>query len=145
MLSNGEYIVPNALSHQQMQQIAMSSSHSTNWRGMISNSEVKESASTRAYSAAVKALRPKGVSSTNPQGGAQIIIPKVSLKKKSNGQNGINVQSLLGMKNSANGGAAANFRTIQGKQSSTQATSKSHVIMDSRKSQQFQTNPSTMT
>jgi hypothetical protein len=69
----------------------MSSSHSTNWRG-ISSSEVKsvvgggggggqDSISTRAYSAAVRALKPKGSSTITSGNG--IIIPKVSLKKKS--------------------------------------------------------------
>jgi hypothetical protein len=84
----------------------MSSSHSSNWRSVISNSEIKNNnQSDRAYSAAVKALRPKGTS------GQGIIIPKVSLKKKT-GQ--VNVQSLIGAKGSI-GGALANFRTIQGK------------------------------
>lgn len=90
--SQGEYMVPNALSQQQLAsqtnpQIAMmSSSHSTNWRG-ISSSEVKsvvgtaDSISTRAYSAAVRALKPKGSSTITSGNG--IIIPKVSLKKKS--------------------------------------------------------------
>ena len=59
--------------HQQM-----SSSHSSNWRSVVSTSEIKNNnQSDRAYSAAVKALRPKGVG-----GGQGIIIPKVSLKKK---------------------------------------------------------------
>jgi hypothetical protein len=72
--------------HQQM-----SSSHSSNWRSVVSTSEIKNNnQSDRAYSAAVKALRPKGV------GGQGIIIPKVSLKKKGGGQ--VNVQSLLGIK-----------------------------------------------
>ena len=73
--------------HQQM-----SSSHSSNWRSVVSTSEIKNNnQSDRAYSAAVKALRPKGVG-----GGQGIIIPKVSLKKKGGGQ--VNVQSLLGIK-----------------------------------------------
>jgi hypothetical protein len=55
----------------------MSSSHSSNWRSVVSTSEIKNNnQSDRAYSAAMKALRPKGV------GGQGIIIPKVSLKKK---------------------------------------------------------------
>jgi hypothetical protein len=59
--------------HQQM-----SSSHSSNWRSVVSTSEIKNNnQSDRAYSAAVKALRPKGVG-----GGQGIIIPNVSLKKK---------------------------------------------------------------
>jgi len=70
---------------------------------VISNSEIKNQ-SDRAYSAAVKALRPKGLGTQG--GGTNMIIPKVSLKKKGTG---INVQSLLGSKNS---GGAANFRTI---------------------------------
>jgi hypothetical protein len=54
----------------------MSSSHSNNWRSVLSNSEIKNNnQSDRAYSAAVKALRPKGI-------GNGVIIPKVSLKKK---------------------------------------------------------------
>jgi hypothetical protein len=78
---------------------------------VISNSEIKNNnQSDRAYSAAVKALRPKGGPS-----GQGIIIPKVSLKKKAGGQ--VNVQSLLGFKASSSG-VAANFRTIQGKNTS---------------------------
>ena len=58
-------------------------SQSANWRA-LSNSEVKSngtgdnSSSTRAYSAAVRALKPKGVSSTIASG--NIIIPKTNLK-----------------------------------------------------------------
>ena len=101
----------------------MSSSHSTNWRG-ISSSEVKsvignngasDSISTRAYSAAVRALKPKGSSTITTGNG--IIIPKVSLKKKS-------PHNAVALKNSA----GANFRTIQGKTSqSSQSNSKSHM------------------
>lgn len=116
----------------------MSSSHSTNWRG-ISSSEVKsvigggvDSISTRAYSAAVRALKPKGSSTITSGNG--IIIPKVSLKKKSPHQNA----GTIGLKNSA----GANFRTIQGKSSqSSQSNSKSHMHEaggnNPRKSQQF--------
>ena len=93
----------------------MSSSHSTNWRG-ISSSEVKsvsgaqDSISTRAYSAAVRALKPKNGSNTIASGNG-IIIPKVSLKKKNAHQTKFN--AALGIKNSV----GANFRTIQGKSS----------------------------
>lgn len=66
----------------------MSSSNSTNWRG-ISSSEVKgnhgsqvDSISTRAYSAAVRALKSKNGSNTITSGNG-VLIPKVSLKKKS--------------------------------------------------------------
>ncbi len=58
-------------------------SQSANWRG-LSSSEVKSngggdtSSSTRAYSAAVRVLKPKGVSSTITSG--NIIIPKTNLK-----------------------------------------------------------------
>ena len=65
----------------------MSSTHSANWRAM-SNTEVKntngsgDSSSTRAYSAAVRILKPKGGSNTVTSTG--IIIPKgTTLKKKS--------------------------------------------------------------
>jgi len=120
----------------------MNSSHSTNWRG-ISNTEIKngstntgvnnglisggtvilsggDSASTRAYSAAVRVLKPKGANSSTIASGAGMIIPKVSLKKKSphnhHQGNQINVQGILGgLKGSQNIGH--NFRTIQGKSS----------------------------
>jgi len=111
---------------------------SGNWRG-VSNSEIKSMhgsevghASTgRAYSAAVRALKQKGghgSSITTSSGGGGIIIPKALVKsKKSPNTNGgqMTIQGLLNLKNQ-NG--AGNFRTIQGKSStSSQSTSKSNV------------------
>lgn len=71
------YRVPTGLSQQQ-KQVMMSSTHSANWRA-ASNSEIKSTDSTRAYSAAIRILKPK-TSSTVTSGG--VIIPKVHLKKK---------------------------------------------------------------
>lgn len=98
----------------------MNSTHSTgapaNWR-VISNSEVKsdsnggtQSQTGRAYSAAVKIFKQKG-------GG--VIIPKQSLKKKTQA-------GLVNLKNQG----GPNFRTIQGKSSgqNSQSTSKSQVV-----------------
>lgn len=82
----------------------------------------------------MRALKPKGSSTITSGNG--IIIPKVTLKKKSPHQNA----GVIGMKNSA----GTNFRTIQGKSSqSSQSTSKSHMHdvtggnNNPRKSQQF--------
>lgn len=68
----------------------MSNTHNNGWRG-LSNSEVKSAGgadpnSTRAYSAAVRVLKPKGASSSNVTSNG-IIVPKVQLKKKSPNNN----------------------------------------------------------
>jgi hypothetical protein len=88
-------------------------------------------------------LKPKATGSTTVTSNA-IIIPKGSgLKKKSphggGGKNGqLTIHGILNIK--AHNQGSSNFRTVQGKSThSSQSTSKSHVIMENRKSQQIST------